>query len=87
MSHTIFGYILSIGGGIAKREANPLLAEFFLRDCGLGRRLQKFGQFGIGCDISKKLLSICHSIHLFFDWSSERVRIGVIPIKPAMSIS
>jgi hypothetical protein len=63
--HTVLGDILSVGWGIAKREADPLFSQLFLCHCGLGCCLQEFYEFRIGCHVTEKLFSVRHSITFF----------------------
>jgi hypothetical protein len=65
MPHTVLGYILSVGWGIAKSEADPLFVQVLLSHCGLSRRFQKFYEFGIGFDDAKELFPVCHNVPLF----------------------
>jgi hypothetical protein len=63
--HAILGYILSVGWGIAKCEANPLFAKLVLCEFGLRRRLQEFYKFGIRFDVAKELFPIGHNAPFF----------------------
>lgn len=66
VSHTGLSYILSVGWGIAKCEADSLFAKLFFGQRDLRRRFQEFDKFWVRRNVSKELFPICHKLSITF---------------------